>query len=315
MLSTFASLVRAVLYGWIVSLVQLFREACAICRKMHRGEKNPDRPGTCFPIDHPSFVRPDPLLYSQRALVAQGLAVTYDNPDIVLFRGGVPVPSSQLQASTTYDVQVRVWNNSLEAPVIHMPVRVSYLDFGIGNEPIAIGSTTVDVGVKGSTSAPAFASVPWTTPSTPGHYCLLALLDPVEDFDFTNNLGQENTDVAHAASPAEFTFTLRNDTRRARRYRFETDVYVIPSPLACSTVANTPRRALDRHRRANHPVPAGFSIAFNPAAPSLAPGESVLVRVSIEPPPAFAGRQPVNVNAFHEGGYAGGVTLTVTKGV
>lgn len=313
-MSTFVSLLRALLYGWIVSLYELLQVLVQVCKRWHRHEKDPDKQGTCFPVDHPAFVRPEPLLYSQRALMAQGLAVTWDNPDIQLFLGGVPVSSTQLQTSTTYDVQVRVWNNSLEAPVIHMPVHLSFLDFGIGNGPIAIGSTTIDVGVKGSSSQPAVVSVQWTTPPTPGHYCLQALLDPVDDLDFTNNLGQENTDVAQAASPAEFTFTLRNDTRRTRRYRFETDSYVIPPLAPCSADTSVTRR-LERHRRGGHPVPPGFTVAIDPPSPSLAPGEAVVVRVKVTPPDTFTGRQPFNVNAFHDGGFAGGVTLTATKGV
>lgn len=141
------------------------------------------------------------------------------------------------------------------------------------------------------------------------------LLDPIDDLDFTNNLGQENTDVAKATSPAEFTFTLRNNTKRTRRYRFETDAYVIPDLLPCSSLANTRDRGLSRHRRGNHPLPPGFVIAINPESPNLASDDSVVVQISITPPAGFIGRQPVNVNAFHEAGFAGGITLTVTKEV
>lgn len=310
----FLAFMRAVLYGWLLSLIELCKELREVCRDWKRKTKDPDKPGTCHPIDHPAFLRPDPLLYSQRALTAQGLAVTWDNPDIQLLRGGVPVPSSQLETSTTYEVRVRVWNNSLEAPVVHMPVRLSFLDFGIGAQAIAIGDAFADVGVKGSATQPSFVSIPWTTPATPGHFCLQALLDPIDDLDFTNNLGQENTDVAQATSPAEFTFALRNDTRRTRRYRFETDAYAIPALLPCAE-AGAPRQRLNRHRRGNHPLPPGFTVEIDPQAPSLAPDQSIPVRVRVTPPNAFTGRQPVNVNAFHEGGFAGGVTLTVTKGV
>src|SRR6185369_12532797 len=90
-MSTFVSLLRALLYGWIVSLYELLQVLVQICKRWHRNEKDPDKQGTCFPVDHPAFVRPEPLLYSQRALMAQGLAVTWDNPDIQLFRGGLPV--------------------------------------------------------------------------------------------------------------------------------------------------------------------------------------------------------------------------------
>jgi hypothetical protein len=260
-------------------------------------------------------MRPDPLLYSQRALIAQGLAVTWNNPDITLLLGGVPVSSSTLEASTTYDVQIRVWNNSLEAPVVHMPVHLSFLGFGIGTEPLPIGTAKIDVGVKGSPSQPAFVSIPWTTPATPGHFCLQVLLDPADDLDFTNNLGQENTNVAQATSPAEFSFTLRNNTKSTRLYRFEVDGYSIPDLLPCSFVKSFNQSLLQRHRRGDHPLPTGFVATVNPPSPTLAPNETVAVKVLVTPPASFVGRQIVNVNAFHQSGFAGGVTLEVIKEV
>jgi hypothetical protein len=38
------------------------------------------------------------------------------NTRLTLFKAGVPVSSGGLDPATTYDVQARVWNNSLEAP-------------------------------------------------------------------------------------------------------------------------------------------------------------------------------------------------------
>jgi hypothetical protein len=307
-------LFRTLLFGWVRSVKDLFKVIKNVIeRKKHRDD--PKSPQHCFPTDNPALMRPDPLLYSQRALMAQGLAVTWDNPDIVLFKGGVPVLSTQLETSTTYDVQIRVWNNSVDAPVVHMPVHLSFLDFGVGTEPIPVGDAKVDVGVKGSATQPAFVSIPWTTPPTPGHFCLQALLDPADDVDFGNNLGQENTDVAQATSPASFSFTLRNNTKRARPYRFELDAYEIPPAPDCGSPAAGRDVILQRHRRGNHPVPPGFSIAITPATATLAPGAQIAVHVAATPPAGFIGRQPINVNCFHDGGFAGGVTLTVTKGV
>ena len=122
-------LFRTLLFGWVFSLIQLFKVICNLLRE--RKKRDQKRPLHCFPINNPAFMRPDPFLYSQRSLMAQGLAVTWDNPDIVLFKGGVPVSSSELETSTTYDVQIRVWNNSLEAPVVHMPVHLSYPASGL----------------------------------------------------------------------------------------------------------------------------------------------------------------------------------------
>ena len=315
--STLASLLRTILYGWVLSLCELIR---LLCRRRPKPPQGPEhRPPTrsdCVTIDHPAFKRPDPLLYSQPHLIAQGLAVTYDNPDITLLLGGSPVSSSALLPATTYEVRARIWNNSLDAPVIDMPAHLSFLDFGVGNEPIPVGTTTVDVGVKGSPDQPAFATWLWTTPPAPGHFCLQVLLDPADDLDRTNNLGQENTDVVAAASPAVFTFKLRNDTPRQRQYRFEVDAYQIPPPPKCDA-ARPPggEVALRPHRRGGHPVPAGFGVRISPDAPRLAPGAGATITVSVEPPAGFVGRQTINVNAFHEQGFAGGVTLTAVKEV
>lgn len=312
--SALSLLARTILYEWLVSLWELlkllFRRPPA--RKGDR-EHRPTTTG-CVRIDHPAFVRPDPLLYSQRALIAKGLAVTYDNPDITLFKGGIPVNSSELEPATTYEVRVRVWNNSLVAPAIQLPVHLSYLDFGVGTQSIPIGSVRIDVGVKGSPDQPGFATLSWTTPAAPGHYCLQALLEPVDDVDFLNNLGQENTDVVAAHSPAIFKFTLRNNTPRPHRYRFEVDSYQIPALPKCKDVKPARDKNLAIHRRQQHPVPKGFAVKIEPTTPSLDPGASVPVTVIVEPPTGFRGSQPINVNAFHELGYAGGVTLTCVKG-
>lgn len=312
--STVKTLVRTMLYGWVIALCRLFKLLCRPRKPPQRPEHRPTQSG-CVRVDHPALVRPDPLIYSQRYLMAQGLAVTWDNPDITLFKAGVPVDSAALEPATTYEVRARIWNNSLEAPVIHMPVRLAYLDFGIGTEPIPIGSVNIDVGVKGSADQPRTASLLWTTPPTPGHYCLQVLLDPVEDLEPANNLGQENTNVVEAHSPAVFTFTLRNNTRRARQYRFELDAYQIPALPKCKGTKPDADARLEMHRRAHHPVPAGFTVQISPATPTLNAGISIPVTVTVEPSAGFAGRQTINVNAFHEQGFAGGVTLTCVKEV
>ena len=131
--------------------------------------------------------------------------------------------------------------------------------------------------------------------------------------DRSNNLGQENTDVVKALSPAVFEFTLRNNTRLARRYRFEVDAYQIPSLPKCGDLPTDPAATLRRHRRESHPVPPGFTVEINPLAPALDPGVSLTITVKVDPPAGFIGRQSINVNAFHEQGFAGGVTLTTVK--
>ncbi|MGA7305482.1 MAG: NEW3 domain-containing protein, partial [Rhodothermales bacterium] len=180
--------------------------------------------------------------------------------------------------------------------------------FGIGTTPIPIGSTKVDIGVKGSAMQPAFASLLWRTPREPGHYCLQVLLDPVDDRNTLNNLGQENTDVGVASSPASFIFTLRNDGRKTRRYRFDVTSYTLKQ-APCDD--DDEKKRLERHRRGHHPVPDGWTVDISPDQPSLGPDESVQIKVTITPPEGFRGEQVFNVDAFDGHGPAGGVTLTV----
>ena len=194
-----------------------------------------------------------------------------------------------------------------------MPVHLSFLDFGVGNEPIPIASGAVDVGVKGSASQPGFVTIPWTTPATPGHFCLQVLLSPADDTNRANNLGQENTDVRAAQSPAVFAFTLRNDTRLARQYRFEVDAYEIPTLPKCGGPTPDVPEVIKRHQPSGYPVPTGFVVTIEPPTPTLDPGVSVTITVGVEPPAGFVGKQPLNINAFHEQGFAGGVTLTTIK--
>lgn len=305
---SFLEVLRTILYGWIVALLALWR-ACMEQKRDTRSERDKRASRShCVPIDDPAFVRPDPLIYSQRRLMELGLAVTWDNPDIVLYLNGVPVSSHELVADTLYEVRARCWNDSFDAPAINCKVHLSYLDFGIGTTPIPVASTQVDIGVKGSATQPAFASIPWRTPAQAGHFCLQVLLDPVDDRDSGNNLGQENTDVKVAASPVPFEFTLRNDGKKPRRYRFDVTAYTLRRQPCKGT---DPRKRLERHRRGNHPVPAGWTVAISPETPTLDPGASVPVGVVITPPNGFKGREDFNIDAFDQNGPAGGVTLTV----
>jgi hypothetical protein len=284
------------------------------------------------------MLRPDPLIYSQYFLMHQGLAVTWDNPDIVVRKDGVTVPSHALEPATTYEIVARIWNASPSCPVVSMPVYFSYLSFGVGTTSTAIGKTHVDLGVRGGPGCPAFASVLWRTPSEPGHYCIQVRLAPADDLNMANNLGQENTTVGVAHSPAEFRFQLRNSTPVEQVFRFTTDAYTIPDPPPCEPPDSTGRtRAqrrdangqvdfaqqgfrsrsavnqarISRHALDNHPLPVGWRIDISPLAPDLAPDQEIPVQVMVHPPDGFRGSQAININAFAGSNLAGGVTLTV----
>lgn len=311
----FLFFVKTLLYGWLVALIELWRILWRFLRRFcnHKG-KVPSR-HRCIPINNPAFVRPDPMIYDQYYLMSLGLAVTWDNPDIQLYMNGTPVSSNQLLAGTTYEVVAQIWNNSTDAPVVGMPVAFSFLEFGVGTTSIPIGSTQVDLGVKGGPNCPTYASMLWTTPTTPGHYCIQVLLQPADDTNPQNNLGQENTNVGTATSPAVFTFTLRNDTANQQTYNFVLDAYVPGPPDPCGPTNSAADRAarVARNRRGVQSVPPGWQITTAPETPTLNPDQSTLITVTAAPPAGFTGNQVLNVNAFHSAGLAGGVTLTVQR--
>ena len=311
----FSFFLKTLLYGWIVALVELWRLLWQLlkrcCGRRHKG-KVPSR-HRCVPINNPAFVRPDPMIYDQYYLTSLGLAVTWDNPDIQLYLNGTPVSSSLLLPGTTYEVVAQIWNNSIDAPVVGMPVAFSFLEFGVGTTSVPIGSTQIDLGVKGGPNCPAYAAMLWTTPTTPGHYCIQVLLQPADDTNTQNNLGQENTNVGTAHSPAIFTFTLRNDTDKQQTYNFAVDAYVPGTPDPCGATNSPKDRAarVARHRRGVQPVPPGWQITVVPETPTLDPDQSTVITITAAPPAGFTGNQVLNVNAFHAAGIAGGVTLTV----
>lgn len=282
-------------------------------RKNLPGRQGKASPYHCVPVNHPALVHPDPLIYDQYDLVSRGYAVSWDNPDIQLMQGGAAVSSSNLKPDTVYDVVARIWNGSTDAPVVNMPVDFSYLSFGIGTKS-SIPETVVlpELGVKGGPNCPAFVTWHWKTPAAPGHYCIQVRLRPFDDKNFANNLGQENTNVGTAHSPADLVFALRNagDVRHA--YRFQVDSYVIPAPPPCQSGTKHQRGDAGRHDASKFPVPPGWTIAFNPVEPILGPGDQIDVHAVVTPPAAFSGTQAFNVNAFTENmDFAGGVTLYV----
>jgi hypothetical protein len=338
-LKSIFSIILALLFMWLVALVRLIALLWKPARRSRILGISRDTLRTqrlCYTLKDPAFVHSDPLIYDQYYQSSLGLAVTWDNPDIQLYVHGAPlstpVSSSDLQTGTVYDIVARVWNGSA-APEVDLPVHFSYLDFGIGTVSNPIGTTEIPrLGVKGGPDHPAFAVVPWKTPETPGHYCIQVKLDPVDDLNFNNNLGQENTNVGVAHSPAVFEFALRNDTTWRNTYHFEVDSYTPGSPPTCDispTVRDRPfmarqgarrrraRAAIDRearqarHQRGTHPIPEGWQVQIAPEMPALAPDEMVQINVTILPPEGFTGSQTFNVNAFHASGLAGGVTLQV----
>jgi hypothetical protein len=320
-------------------LKEIWRAICRRIRLTKRGEwpQRPSRSRCCFQVPD-VYKRPDPLLYAQYYLMAQGLAVTWDNPDIQLFDGGVPVSSSSLLPDHEYEVRVCVWNGSYDAPAVGVSVTLAFLSFGIATKADPIPKNElVNLGVKGSAEQPAVATFAWRTPRQAGHFCLQAQLHWHDDANPDNNLGQENVTVGTLASPAEFTFTLRNDASVRRRFALEADTYQLPAASPCD---DDYRRRLAGEERAStriaesralwawarrtqaygaFRVPDDWLVSIAPNDPVLAPGEEREIRVAIEPrDPGFRGTKGFNVHGFALGSdnrrdLAGGVTLVVSR--
>jgi hypothetical protein len=294
-------------------------------------DRAPPRTGS-IRIPSDIYKRPDPLIYSQQFLSAHGLAVTWDNPDIWLegvkpdgTGNGIVVPSNNLKIDTDYFVVARVWNGSVEAPAVNLPVEFSFLTFGIATASTFIGNAHIDLPVKGATGHPALATVKWRTPSTPGHYCLQVELIWPDDAEPGNNLGQENTDVKALNSPhAAFTFLVCNDFREGRTFRLAADFYSFSKRPQCEpsrgqVVAKLTHEEVKRqqelarthHGSGNFSVPPEWKIKLLPEELNLAADEQQSVTVDITAPDGFLGRQAINVNAFAGERLVGGVTLYV----
>lgn len=288
---------------------------------VHR-PKAPGRPSRSVTIPDWAYREPDPLIYSQEWLMSQGLAVTWQNPDVHLVLASastVPVPSHALKPDTVYRIVANVWNGSPYAPVAQLPVHFSYLHFGIGGGSTAIGSTEVDLPVKGAAGTPAVATIDWRTPAAPAHYCIQVRLDWPFDANPKNNMGQHNVDVKQLNSPkAMFVVPVRNDRRGTLRLRLEVDAYALGAPPPCPPAgreAELPERrraqVLASHSAGHHPLPNGWSVTLSEPADGLllAAGETVDVTVTALAPEGFKGRQAINLKAVAGTDLIGGVTL------
>lgn len=328
---------------WLTDIIRLIMERCKVKRRGdHLRDVRRGRPLRCSPrcaIVRPEvYKRADPLIYSQTYLMEQGLAVTWNNPDIQLYENGVPVSSSSLKPDTEYDVVATVFNNSTDAPAAGLPVEFHFRSFGVGATTTPIATTTIDLPVKGSPQHPANAKVVWRTPTTPGHYCLKVKLVWPDDANPKNNLGQENTNVVTAASPAVFGIPVRNEDTIRKRVRMTVDTYVIPARMLCSEKPkkkHSDRRhrmhkrldvfippteeaadwtlARVQHGEGGFPVPNGWTVDIEPTEFELDAGATRDVKVSINPPDDFRGDKAFNINARHGAGLLGGVTVTVTR--
>jgi hypothetical protein len=196
--------------------------------------RDPPPPQKC-PDDVPPMVKrkPDPCLYSQSFLQAQGVAVTWDNPDIWLTEiDGTPVSSGELVADHDYVVHVRIWNAAFY-PAFAVEVRAAYRDLGFSGPWLVMevrpdGTEQVkllDIGPWGNSET----SFRWHTPGSGGHFCIRMTCSHPDDKNALNNVGQENTNVHRASASQRFNVDalVANVSHKAARIHFRADTYRI----------------------------------------------------------------------------------------
>ncbi len=187
----------------------LKRKACILCKAWHVLTREPKRNGDpCIVIPARLARKPDPCIYSQFMLLQAGMPVTWDNPDVRIFRGGVEQDTYNLSAGVEYDIEITVHNASRNKPANGTGVDVKWIEFGAGSQtrhPVA--TLTADVPVWPGV---AVASTKWRTPVTPGHYCIEVDLSHPDDGNPANNRGWNNTQVHAANSPVDRPIRIFN---------------------------------------------------------------------------------------------------------
>src|ERR1051326_666640 len=185
-LKVLVQVLKTLAYGWLVNIIHLLkafsktlRAFCAFKKLPHA--KQVELADPCSKFNPPAYHRPDPCIYDQYYLMSLGLAVTWDNPDITLRLGGVVVQESDLLPDTEYEIDATIWNNSFDAPVIGTRVDFAFLSFGSSTQVNPIGTTFINLGVKGGPNCPALATMLWRTPATPGHYCIQVSFAWIDD--------------------------------------------------------------------------------------------------------------------------------------
>jgi hypothetical protein len=242
MLAAFPTEVAAALWRLLLLLLllllMLLRYFWELVEWIKRGkEAEPPRPNHCCEVPPNIKRKPDPCLYSQFYLLAQGLSVTWDNPDIWLtLPDGTPVDSGQLQPGTDYAVHARIHDASFD-PALATEVRCFYRPWSF-NSPDRV---PIELNADGTERVIVIHIPPWQSETvvfhwkTPNqanmHWCLQVECRHPDDKNPNNNLGQENTQVLGGPHAAQLSTraVLVNPTGRHLRARVAVDQYVIPN--------------------------------------------------------------------------------------
>lgn len=242
-----------------------------------RAEKEKKKKNPCNPpFPEPVMRRPDPCIYSQTFLAAQGVPVTWDNPDIWMAKAATPQiiepDSYHLEADTDYIVSIQAHNASTDL-ALGVKVRLLYRPWSFNSPdllPVAVNANGQEVvrfvNIPGMGAA--IAQFTWHTPPVPAgetaHYCLQAHLSHPLDTNLENNVGQENTNV-HSANPGhvapgeriQVDVPLFKFGDEAARVVFRADAYAIDAKetVELKRQVNTGRQRLSLGERIGNVLP------------------------------------------------------------
>jgi hypothetical protein len=269
------------------------------------------------------ITRPDPCIYSQFMLMQLKLPVTWANPDVKIFLGGVPQDTFHLVADTLYDVQITVHNSSHDQAADNTQVNVGWIEFGAGGQilhPITQLLTNIPVwpGVS-------VLHVPWRTPATPGHYCIDIKLYHPRDANPANNHGWNNTQVYAAHSPVSGSMRIFNrwiagapTTSKQARAAQEGARSGVPWNLVEISVDSYV--FVDAYGRDAHPdemfapKPPAWPVQIDPPLFHFEPHETYRdVAIMIDAPSGPGASKDFNISAFQGGTPLGGITITVAR--
>jgi len=182
---------------------------CILCKiwEILTREKTPEG-DPCVVIPGHLIRKPDPCIYDQFLLMQLGQPVTWDNPDVRIFLGGVEQYTYNLTVSTEYDVAVTVHNASRDEAANQTAVDIHWIEFGAGGQvkhPITVTAANVPIW-----PGTAVVGTKWKTPDTPGHYCIEVELSHPDDGNPSNNRGWNNTQVYAAQSPVDRDIRIFN---------------------------------------------------------------------------------------------------------
>ena len=181
-----------------------------LCRIWHILTREPKTPegDPCVVVPGHLIRKPDPCIYSQFLLMQLNQPVTWDNPDIRIFRQGIEQDTYNLVAATEYDLEITVHNASRDKRADGTMVEIEWVEFGAGatvRNPIAVLPANVPVW-----PGTAVVQTKWRTPATPGHYCIEVDLQHPDDGNPANNRGWNNTQVHAANSPVNRNIRVFN---------------------------------------------------------------------------------------------------------